>query len=238
MKKGSVLNLVGLFFLLLTFTMQKVEVNASQVNSKDNQIEFTENTSVKPPLDPLDPNNPTPPIPLDPLDPTNKGTGNIGALTIDYVPSIKFGKQQLANGDNHYFALNKDPFVQVTDLRGVGTGWNLTAQVSKFMNSDGTKELKGAVLSFKEGVVKTRSGNVSSAPEGDDLVFDSQDTYTLMQAGEGSGKGTWLDVFSGEANNNENIQLLVLEGSAETNIRYTATINWALSDIPKPANNE
>ncbi|WP_375178507.1 WxL domain-containing protein [Enterococcus rotai] len=236
MKKRSVLNLIVLFFLLLT--LQTVEVDASQVNSKDNYIEFKENTSSKPPLDPLDPNNPTPPMPIDPLDPMNKGTGNVGALTIDYVPSIKFGKQQLANGDKHYFAQNQDPFVQVTDLRGAGTGWNLTAQVSKFMNSDGTKELKGAVLSFKEGAIKTRSGNVSSAPEGYDLVFDSQDTYTLMQAGEGSGKGTWLDVFSGEAKNNENIQLLVLEGSAETNVRYTAIINWALSDVPKPVNNE
>ena len=48
-----------------------------------------------------------------------------------------------------------------------------------------------------------------------------------------AGKGTWLNVWSGTDQSNENVQLKVLAGTAEADTEYTSTINWELADAPK-----
>lgn len=65
------------------------------------------------------------------------------------------------------------------------------------------------------------------------MTFNNSDAKVLMDAGVDAGRGTWIDVFSGEAGNNDKIQLKVLEGSADAGVDYTATINWELADAPK-----
>ncbi|MED3687100.1 WxL domain-containing protein [Bacillus thuringiensis] len=193
---------------------------ASKATS-ENRIIFKANT------------NPTPPVNTDPTDPGNGGTGNEGPLSIDYVSNIEFGEHEITSGTQIYNIQNENPYVQVSDNRGTGAGWKLSASASKFTNTDGSKILKGAELSFKNGEVKTKENNVSEKAVHHDVTFNNTDAKVLMDADVDAGRGTWLDVFSGEAGNNDKIQLKVLEGSADAEVDYTATINWELADAPK-----
>ncbi|PFJ11266.1 hypothetical protein COD67_23055 [Bacillus cereus] len=53
-----------------------------------------------------------------------------------------------------------------------------------------------------------------------------------MLAAVDAGRGTWVDVFSGTDGDNSNVQLKVLEGSADTSTNYSSTITWELSNAP------
>lgn len=206
--------------------------NADTATSK-NHIIFKAGTNPTSPLDPINPDKTDPPVNPDPIDPDNGGTGNKGPLSIDYVSNIEFGEHEITSGTQIYNAQNENPFIQVSDNRGTGAGWKLSATASEFTNADGSKVLKGAELSFKNGEVKTKANNVSKKAVHHDVTFNNTDAKVLMDAAVDAGRGTWLDVFSGKAGNNDKIQLKVLEGSADAAVDYTATINWELADAPK-----
>ena len=214
--------------LLSTSSAEAAVINESTSN---NYIGFIADEVPTKPVDPTNPDNPNPPSPIDPEDPGNGGTGNAGALTLDHVSNIQFGTQKIMSGNTTYNAKNKDPFVQVSDKRGTGEGWSLTAKASEF-KSDSGEVLRGAILSFKNGQVKSQTSNVSTPPTANDVVFDNTDSKVLMLAEVDAGRGTWLDVFSGTEGDNSNVQLNVLAGSADAQ-NYTATMTWELSDAPK-----
>ncbi len=185
-------------------------------------------------LDPTNPDNPNPNSPIDPMDPDNQGTEHVGPLTINYASNIKFGEQKISGKDITYNGLNADPFIQVTDIRGTGAGWNLSAKSTGFANSDGKKVLKGAELSFKGGQVKAGSkNNISTSPLSSNIIFNNVASQPVMNAKKEAGKGTWLNVWSGTDQSNENVQLKVLAGTAEADTEYTSTITWELADAPK-----
>lgn len=232
MKKIILTAVVGVFLLGITGTTTSVLADIANTANSTNHIVFEAGEEVTNPVDPTDPNNPDPPNPIDPTDPTNPGTGNGGPLTIDYVSNIEFGTQKTTSGTMIYHAQNENPFVQVTDKRGTGLGWNLTAKATEFKNIDGSKVLKGAELTFKNGVLKKQTENISPAPDNKDVTFSNSDAHRMIIAKENTGRSTWINVFSGELGNNENVQLKVLAGSADINVDYTATINWELADAP------
>lgn len=176
----------------------------------------------------------TPPAgPKDPMDPNNPGTGQIGPLSIDYVSNLKFGEHKIARGNMSYKALNKDPYIQVTDLRGVGEGWSLSAKMSNFVNEK-NQVLKGATLTMTNGKVKAASpDNVSLIPQKSNVVFDNEQSQLVMQAAERSGRGTWLLSWKGTDQGNGAIQLNVIAGTPKENTEYNASITWELEDAPK-----
>lgn len=232
MKKRTLTAIAGVSLLGLTGLSTNALAAVSSTANSTNHIVFEAGEEVTNPIDPTNPDNPNPSDPIDPTDPTNPGTGNEGSLTIDYVSNIEFGTQKTASGTMIYHAQNEHPFVQVTDKRGTGAGWNLTAKATEFKNTDGSKVLKGAELTFKNGVLKTQTENISPSPENKDVTFSNSDAHVMMNAKESTGRGTWVNVFSGELGNNENVQLKVLPGTADTNVDYKATINWELADAP------
>lgn len=186
------------------------------------------------PVDPENPDNPVDPHDsIDPDDPENHGTGDKGPLSIDYVSNISFGTQEIAQDKEVYTAINEDPYVQITDKRGMDGGWTLSATASKFLSND-SSELKGAILAFSNGQARSTSDNVSAAPKISDFTFDNNDAKTVMTAESLAGQGTWVDVFEGEEGNNSNIQLTVPAGSAQAK-EYTATITWTLTAGPTDA---
>ncbi|MDT1959430.1 WxL domain-containing protein [Carnobacterium divergens] len=232
MKKRTLTAIAGVSLLGLTGLSTNALAAVSSTANSTNHIVFEAGEEVTNPIDPTNPDNPNPSDPIDPTDPTNPGTGNEGSLTIDYVSNIEFGTQKTASGTMIYHAQNEHPFVQVTDKRGTGAGWNLTAKATEFKSATGSKVLKGAELTFKNGVLKTQTENISPAPQNKDVTFSNSDAHVMMNAKEDTGRGTWVDVFSGKLNDNENVQLKVLPGTADTNVDYTATINWELTDAP------
>lgn len=232
MKKRTLTAIAGILLLGLTGLSTNALAAVSSTANSTNHIVFEAGEEVTNPIDPTNPDNPNPSDPIDPTDPTNPGTGNEGSLTIDYVSNIEFGTQKTASGTMIYHTQNEHPFVQVTDKRGTGAGWNLAAKATEFKSADGSKVLKGAELTFKNGVLKTQTENISPAPQNKDVTFSNSDAHVMMNAKEETGRGTWVDVFSGKLNDNENVQLKVLPGTADTNVDYTATINWELADAP------
>lgn len=217
------------------YAPQAMFAEVSNTAGSNNTVNFKSGEGdITNPVDPTDPTNPVAPSPIDPTDPTNPGTGNKGPLSIDYASNIKFGEQKIAGKDMVYSAINKDPFVQVTDTRGTGAGWHLSASASEFQNADKTKTLKGAELSFKNGQVKATSDNsVSVNPTASDVVFSNTSPQLILNAKAGEGRGTWLNVWSAAGEKNDNVQLKVLAGSADADTEYTATIVWELADAPK-----
>lgn len=233
MKKLTVLTMVT---LLSSYVLTGTYASATVADSatSNNSVDFLAGNEAVDPVDPKDPDNPNPPSPIDPTDPTNSGTGNTGSLTINYASNIKFGDKKISGKDITYNGLNATPDIQVTDLRGTGAGWSLSAKTTGFANTSGKKVLRGAELSFKNGQVKAGSkANVSLVPVASNVVFNNDKFQAVMSAKKDAGKGTWINVWSGTDQNNENVQLKVIAGTAEANTEYTSTITWELADAPK-----
>lgn len=213
--------------ILVTSLFIGVQTSHAVIKSKaesKSEVKIIEGNTTGPvdPKDPTDPNKPNPEVP---------GTGNEGPLTIDYVPNIEFGEQEIKEKEATYNAKTEHPYVQVSDRRGTGAGWNLKVSIDEFKNGDQKQTLKGAELSLKNGDIKTTSGNVSEKPQGNNVTLN-KDLQVIMQAGTDQGMGTWLDVFSGKKDDNENVQLKVPAGSARAKQSYSSVIRWELTDAP------
>lgn len=218
--------------IVLTTSTESVFAQVSSKAESSNHIIFEAGNSITDPVDPIDPGNPNPPNPIDPTDPENPGTGNEGPLSIDYVSNIEFGTNKISSKAIVYNAKNENPFVQVTDNRGTGAGWTLTAKAGSFQSKDGSKMLKGAELSLKNGTLKTLPDNISEAPINQDVTFVNSDAQIIMTAKKDTGRGTWINVYDDVFNNNQKIQLKVLPGTADVNTDYKAKIDWELTDAP------
>jgi hypothetical protein len=235
--KKQVLYTAAAAALLSTSILGGVLVHADEhgdAASSTAKITFTgDNSDPNGPVDPDDPGQPDPTP--DPDDPDNPGTGDNGPLSIDHITNITFGTKDISTSSQVYNAMNAKPDVQITDKRGVEGGWSLTAAISKFTASD-KSELKGAVLSFKNGDARTASDNTSAKPTvNENITFDNTEAKNVMTADSLAGQGTWVDVFEGDEGNNTNVQLAVPSGSAQAK-EYTATITWTLTAGPTGEN--
>ena len=57
----------------------------------------------------------------------------MGPLSLDYVSSIDFGTQKITMFEKKtYESTSLKPFIQVTDNRGTGAGWKVTAAACSF----------------------------------------------------------------------------------------------------------
>lgn len=115
----------------------------------------------------------------------------------------------------------------MTDKRGNGEGWVLTASATDF--KDGDNVLKGAEMSFKNGQVRTQADNQSTAPTASDVTLNSS-AQPVFQAGANAGMGTWVDVYEGTAGANENVTLHVPAGNLAG--AYDSSITWTLETSP------
>lgn len=168
----------------------------------------------------------------DPLEPGLPGdeTGHTGSLTIDNITHLTFGTQQLSSKKEVYKTTSAKPNVQVTDQRGVGTGWNLMVASSKFSTEEG-QELKGAFLKFEKGRVGTTEDNTSDAPLANEVSFElSNDPMIIMSADEDAGLGTWVNRLFNEGNTDNLVSLEVPSGN-KVGV-YSANLDWTLSDAP------
>ena len=189
------------------------------------------------PVNPVDPEDPSTPLdPTDPNNPTDPGTGNDGALTLDYVSSIDFGSHEVSSNTEVYSSTSKKPFIQVTDRRGTGAGWTVTASASQFTNGS-AQTLQGAVLTFKNA--EEVSTTLYGAPTPETTVTlnaDGTSSSKVVSAKVNTGLGTWVNRWFGATPNdtaslNNNVTLTVPAGSATVG-SHEATITWTLTDAP------
>jgi WxL domain surface cell wall-binding len=222
---------------LSTFVLSSHSTFAATESSGSSKttVSFTPGTSIINPVDPTDPTKPlNPPGPTDPTDPP---TGNAGPLSLDYVSSVAFGSKEISNKSEVYTSTSKKPFIQVSDLRGTGAGWTVTAKASKF--TDGTADtLPGAVLTFKDGDFTSTS--TSTAPTVEQSIVLNADGSTsskVFSAIPGAGLGTWVARWLGPNPNvddgalNDKVTLTIPVGSATVG-NHEATVTWTLTDAP------
>jgi len=206
---------------------------------------FTPDTGTTDPLYPEapDPSNPNVEVP---------GTGDAGPLSLDYVPTLDFGTNNIQSGKQIYHAKGvkglvsgveetQPHFVQVTDNRGTKEGWNVTAHATPFTTTatDTTTvafpELPNSYVTFGKtavavptGSVKADQVNTSGDDSGVNLVHDWKDD------GTGTMTGTETNLFGATADttgagNGLGTNLLVA-GAAPADTTLTKATNDSVSE--------
>ena len=210
-------------------------VGAEDVSNGDSEaeIEFTPGTGAPEVIDPTDPEEPYEPGPNDPEDPP---TGETGPLTLDFVSSVDFGENEIVSNAQIYESSTLRPFIQVTDRRGTGEGWSVTASASEFEATvdEETKEtLPGSVITFANGEVVSTSTSEAPNPVEQVVLRTGGDAAEVVTASVDSGLGSWVNRWfpSEEASTNDNVTLEVPAGAATAG-QHTATIAWTLTDAP------
>ncbi|MGL5042382.1 MAG: WxL domain-containing protein [Culicoidibacterales bacterium] len=180
----------------------------------------------------------SPTAPLDPTNPDNEvegGTNMPGPLSIDYVPLLSFGLNGITGKVETYETTNKTPYIQITDKRGTGAGWNVKAKLSKLENKVANRELPAAAITFKGNTAISQGHNDNTAP--------TTRGFTLTAGGEladvasaqvNTGMGTWLNrwMTTNVANpTNENVTLQVNTAKALA-LAYEGKITWTLAVTP------
>ena len=125
--------LISFLMASLVFLLFQVEGLAADPQTGESKatITFEVNDGETPPRDPEDPTEPL--DPTDPDNPTDEPTHNKGPLSLDYVSSIDFGTQKINMYEKEtYQSTSLKPFIQITDNRGTGAGWKVTASASSF----------------------------------------------------------------------------------------------------------
>lgn len=167
----------------------------------------------------------------EPTDTPDQDTGNVtdstGSLTIDYISNFDFGDHEISVAQQTYdLESPEQPYVQVSDRRGTGAGWNLTVQAGAFQNEEQESSLPGTTLSFTNGSVDTNLEGIT-APETQDVTLTTGGAaQNVTTAGEDAGLGSWVTVWD-----HENVQLTVPQAAA-TEGTHTSTLTWTLSDAP------
>lgn len=227
------------FMLIALLSVSLVSPSAIAADSEAS-INFTPGDGSPDVLDPTNPEDEYTPDPEDESDPQDAPTGESGPLTLDYVSSVAFGEQSIEAGTVTYDSTTLRPFVQVTDRRGTGSGWDVTASMSDFTDGEETT-LPGATLTLSNGTVISNSVNPEDedtprpTPEGEIVLGADETPATVVTADEGEGLGSWITRwFSSEDETlNDNVTLTIPAGSATTG-EHTATITWNLEAVPTP----
>lgn len=173
---------------------------------------------------------------VDPEDADNEGTAMPGLLKIDRVPNLSFGQVVASGLYQKEYALNSNPYIQVSDFRGSLGGWTLSAKISEFVSkrTEGDTrryQLGGAVLTLQQANIEEYDSEYAEPPRSFPVALNKA-YQKVVAADEQSGQGIWSSRWqSSEAINNK-IELAILPGTAESGREYEATIFWKLADVP------
>lgn len=189
------------------------------------------------PVGPVDPMDPSEPLDEEVAEQLGNITGDSDALSLDFVSNIDFGSHEVDLDGGSYESTTDIPYIQVTDRRGPGEGWNVTARVTPF-ESEGTQTLPGATINLNNGDADSTSSTAEPVvPQSIVLPTDNTDVNVASAGGgtleEAQGLGTWVIrwLSQNEETTNENVTLDIPASSA-TRGDHTATINWTLTDGP------
>ncbi|MBO0454185.1 WxL domain-containing protein [Enterococcus sp. MJM16] len=201
-------------------------------------------TSIKP-LDPMLPDPAKPVIPVDPTNPTGPPAGTGGSLSIDFASGFQFGNQAISTKNQTYYAIpqeytdfdgvkKKGPnYVQVTDIRGTGSGWQVSVKQNGQFQTAEAQTLEGAELQFKNGEMISNL-STTFAPNASGTVQMPLDTeIDVVTANSERGIGTWLYRFgSDESSGGRSVQLTVPGSSVKYAKKYQTSLTWSLKNVP------
>ena len=174
-----------------------------------------------------------------------------GVLTLEKVPDLRFDKVSIAElaGDTGVTKNlldnsvsdqgpvktgsdnkdgNSDGELTITDYRGSGVGWELTAQVGEMINGAGLS-LAGSIVLKGSTPVVDGSTPQSVSPDTEVTLPINGAAVTIWKAAAKQGQGKNTSTF--KANGGTKIEL-ASNKTAVTGL-YQAPITWTLSDAPK-----
>lgn len=153
-------------------------------------------------------------------------TFTAGNLTLDSAPNLDFGSHTITGGTQTYPA-TANASVVVSDLRGDGAGWHLTAALSAFQLSS-SPTLGNATITLQNGTATPLNGTIGTGPNVPASVVLTSDNVAqrIATAAASTGMGTWGIDYTAS-----NVILTVLNGTAEVGTS-TATLSWVLEDAP------
>lgn len=226
MKKFIILMLAG----TLATGLAAPAAFAAGTSTSDATITFTEDGSATKPKDPDDPDKES----------GDDGTEMAGPLSIDYVPDLDFGEYVLNGKNQTYNATTMKPYIQVSDKRGTGAGWKVSAKLSHFTTAGTTEGSQGnsfpGVLTFRNPTTVSTTGNNSKPPVTEtSITLASGDTEKKLVGTEnpGDGMGSWLTRWypKNETTSNDSLTLTLNTSNAYAD-SYKASVTWILSDAP------
>ena len=137
-----------------------------------------------------------------------------GKVEFSTPANISFGTHQLARGINYYPSENLQSPITVTDTRGKGNSWQLSAKLKTEFTNDNGKTLPNAL------VYKENSSEKTITTANSQLIASKTTTKRI-------------DITDVSANwsNNQGLFLKVNAGEAVTG-EYTGVIEWTLNDAP------
>lgn len=228
--------LVSLLSVALAFSAVTPIVSAEGQPSSKATIEFNAPTEKVTPIDPgtLKPIEDS----EEPEDPNYpEVTGQNGPLSLDFVSNLDFGEQKISNKDEVYQSTTEAPYIQVTDLRGTGAGWNVQAEISPFTDENDIESLQGFSVQLNNGDTATSSKAGSSPEVNEEIKLEVDKPAEVVKANPkeneksvntAQGLGTWLTRWLSDNETNEKVTLKVPAGTASTG-EHKATITWTLS---------
>lgn len=223
--------------LALAFISLPITASASTTSSGGDQQTTAKVTLVggdtSKPVNPQNPDGSGGGFPGDSLDPDNHGTGSTGDLTIDYASNLVFDENSYADGIITATATNHQAFVQISDRRYTGDGWQLMLTPSVLTGQSDGATIHGNGASVEMGVTKfLASGTtVSQYPH----VTTTSTTRLPLgemakvgQADAGTGLGTWI--YRLNYDTTDPTKLLVNGSQVSETQTYTGELNWTLTD--------
>lgn len=210
-----------------------------EFDTTDNKITFTSGGGLLP-TDPVDPTDPDKEVSPDPD--KEVPTGATGDLRLDLVPQFDFGSNQIVTGDKEFYAevptdtvTDKEMpyYVQVTDVRGSGAGWNVYAQMTTQFEDTAGHELTGAEIELLNTASAAQTGTTAPSGVYSDTLIPEGSAIKIASAAVDEGMGVSVVSFGADAD--EGAESVVLTIPASTQVysnKYTTTIKWTMGATP------
>lgn len=218
---------------------------AVQADDTETHMNYQSGGTTIQPLDPLLPDPTKPVVPIDPTNPTGPPAGTGGSLSLDFASGFQFGSQPISTKDKIYYALpqeytdfdgtkKKGPnYVQVTDIRGTGAGWQLSVKQNGQFQTDEGQQLKGAELRFNNGEMVSNLSSTYAPNANATIIMPLNAEVDVVTANSEQGIGTWLYRFgSDETSGERSIQLNVPGSSVKYAKKYQTSLTWSLKNVP------
>lgn len=146
-----------------------------------------------------------------------------GRITLQEVPSIIFGDQEISTIDETYEWTNSS-FIKVDDLRGSAAGWNVTVkQTAQLATAEG-EELTNAQINMKNGKLTTTGSDTAKIT---DAILLPGKVTKIMDASVGTGTGSFKGTWS-----TDGVTLEVPGTTKQLAKQYTADLEWVLTEAP------
>lgn len=257
------------------FSTEASTAIADSIADSKATVDFGVDTTPVDPTNPevVDPTNPDQPaVPVNPGTNPKEGTGGSGTKSfhINWISNFKFGtidiassgmqawaqpttltwKSEAEGGNGAIPTTNLAPFLQITDNRGTGAGWNISVSGTEFyeLTSEGVptaNTLKGASIYLdKPQIVGVDSVSNSIRPVAlnasgtTDILATGAQGVPIFSAEANKGQGTWSVTWGAAADKttyqaDKGVRLSVPSTSTpKVNTKYVSDLTWTLVDVP------